>query len=122
MEVMIALVIIAVISGLAVPAYVKTVEQTRGNEALTNLNIIHMGEKIYRLNHGTFWGTGATDIATINTNLSTDMSAVYYTTVSVTGAANNYTAIFTRAGGTKTFQFAFTNGNAAPALTEGGAY
>ena len=124
-EIMVVLVIIAVVAGLAVPGYFRTVEQSRSNEALTNLNIIHMGEKIYRLNNGVF-ASGAS-IATLNTSLNTDMSATFYTTVSVTITATTYTARLTRnavsgGAGTKWFQYDFTSGNAAPVLTEGGAY
>ncbi len=127
-EIMVVLVIIAIIAGLAVPGYFRTVEQSRSNEALSNLNIIHMGEKIYRLNSSpqTFWGPG-TDVATINAALNTDMQANYYTTVSVTATPTTYTAKFTRnatsgGAGTKWFQYSFTDGDAKPTPTEGGAY
>ena len=54
-EIMITTVILAVVAALAIPAYTATVEQSRINEALTTINIIHMGEKIYKLNNSTFW-------------------------------------------------------------------
>ncbi len=131
-EIMTVLVIISVIAGLAVPGYFKTVEQSRSNEAITNLNIIHMGEKIYRLNNPAigFWGPGNTDIATMNGALGTDMTANFYTTASITKTATSYTAKLTRnnasgGAGTKWFQFFYdtvANANNPPTQTEGGAY
>ena len=126
MELMVTLIVVGLLAGLAIPAYFRTVEESRHNEAITNLNIIHMGEKIYFLNHNTF--IAGNSIAALNAALNTDMSATFYTAVSVTiGGATSYTARFTRnntagGAGTKWFQYAFTNGNAAPVLTEGGAY
>ena len=128
MEVMIALVIIAILAALALPAYFRTVEQSRSNEAITNLNIVHMGEKIYRLNNNAFIIGGS--VAALNTALNTDMSSTFYTgsvVAGATGIANSYVATFTRnnvsgGGGTKTFTYTFTNGDVAPVLTEGGAY
>ena len=125
-EIIIVLAIIAIVVGLAVPGYFRTVEQSRSNEARTNLNIIHMGEKIYRINNGVFVAGAA--INALNTSLNTDMSATFYDTVSVTiNGGTSYTARLTRnttsgGAGTKWFQYDFTNGNAAPVLTEGGAY
>jgi prepilin-type N-terminal cleavage/methylation domain-containing protein len=126
-EVMVVIVILGVMAALAVPSYRSTVEVARGNEAKTNLNIIHMGEKLYYLNNGSYWGPGATTVAAVNSGLNVDMSAVYYTTVSVTGAAGNYTARFTRnnvagGSGTKYFEATFATGASAPTVTEGGSY
>jgi type IV pilus assembly protein PilE len=126
-ELMIVIAILSIVAGLAVPSYFGTVEQTRANEARVNLDIIHMGQKIYRLNNNVFYA-GSTNLAAINTALSTDMSAQFYTRVSVTGAANTYTARFTRnntmgGAGSKWFQYAFTNGDPnGPTKTEGGAF
>ena len=127
LELLVALAILAVMAGLAVPAYFQTVEQARSNEAKTNLNIIHMGEKLYYLNNNTYWGPGSTTIAAANTALNTDMSATYYTTISVTGAAGSYTAKFTRnavagGAGSKWFQYDYATNAAAPTAAEGGNY
>jgi type IV pilus assembly protein PilE len=129
MEIIITIVILGVLAGLATPTYFKTIEQTRGNEALVNLGIVHMGEKLYRLNKGTYWdGGGATTIAAINTALDVDMSATYYTAVNVTAVGGtSYAATFTRnavegGAGTKWYRNDYTNGDAAPVKTEGGAF
>jgi Tfp pilus assembly protein PilE len=124
MELVVVIIIVGIMAGMAVPAYRNTVEQGRGNEAKVNLNIIHMGEKVYFLNNGSFWGPGGTNITAANTALSTDMSANYYQTINVSGGGTaSYSARLTRSGGgTKWFQYDYTNGNAAPAPTEGGTY
>ncbi len=125
---MIVVVIIGVLAGLAVPNYFRAVEQGRANEARTNLNIIHMGEKILRLNTAQFWGPGATTIAAANAALSVDMSARYYDTINITrNAGVDYQATLTRNGveggaSSKWFRYNYTNGNANPVLTEGGNY
>ena len=123
-EILVALVVLSVLAGLAFPAYFRTVEQSRSNEAVTNLNIIHMGEKIFRLGSAptSYWGAGATTIGAANAALNVDMSATFFDTISITGAANNYTARLTRnnvsgGNGTDWFQYTFTFGNAAPVCT-----
>jgi type II secretory pathway pseudopilin PulG len=128
-EILIAGVIMAVLAGLAVPAYFRTMEQSRSNEALSNLAVIHMGQKIYRINNGTFWNGGnGLAVGVINTALNIDISAVYYTTIDITAVAGtSYTAKLTRnnvsgGAGTKWYQYFFTNGSAAPVQTEGGAF
>ena len=128
-EIMITLVILGILAAIAIPAYFRTVEQSRSNEAITNLNIIHMAEKISRLNASpqTFWGPGATTIAAINTALNTDIGATFYDTVSVSiTGTTQYTARLTRnavsgGNGTDYYQYAFTDGNAAPTCTKTGA-
>ena len=110
MEIMITLAILAVLSGIAVPNYRRTVEVSRSQEAKSNLNIIHMGEKVYLLNNSTFWGTGAVSLSTANTNLNTDMAGSYYDLISVTQSNGGltYTAVIRRnntegGAGSKTF-------------------
>ena len=126
MELLVSIVIVGVMAGLAIPAYFRTVEESRHNEAITNLNIIHMGEKIYHLNYATY--IAGASIAALDASLQTDMAATFYTTVSVTIAGpNSYTATLTRnnvagGAGSKWFRYTYTDGNAAPVLTEGGAY
>ena len=97
-EIMITVVILAVIAGLAVPGYFNTVEQARMNEAETTLNIIHMGEKIYRLNQSTFWDGGANaSVAAIDAALNVDISTTYYSVIDFSGVnANGYTVRATR--------------------------
>jgi type IV pilus assembly protein PilE len=97
-EIMIVVVIMAVMAGVAGPAYFQTVERSRSNEALATLNIIHMGQKIYRLNNPTFWNGGANAApAAINANLGVDISPTFYTDIDFAGVgANGYTCRATR--------------------------
>ena len=97
-EVMITLAILSVMAGLAMPSYARTIEQSRINEAITTINIIHMGQKIYKINNGTFWsgGTNAT-VANIDNNLSVDISPTYYDDIDFSGvSATGYTVRLTR--------------------------
>lgn len=129
LEVVITLTVLGIIAGLAVPSYLSSIESARTNEARVNLNVIHMGQKLFRLNNGQFWNGGATTVPNANTALGTDMSAVFYTTINVTsnGAAlpSSYTATLTRnlfqgGDGATCFRYTFTDGNAAPAPGGGG--
>ena len=97
-EIMIATVILAVLAGLAVPSYFNTIETSRINEGITTLNIIHMGEKIYKLNNGTFWdgGSNAT-IAAVDAALGVDINPSFYNDIDFSAvSATGYTARVTR--------------------------
>jgi len=129
-EILIAGAIMAILTGLAFPLYFKTVEQARSNEARINLDIIHAGQKIYKINNGVYFGN-STDVNAINNALSIDITTMYYTTVDVTANLGvSYTAKFTRntvegGAGSKWFKYDFpsaTAGKTAPDLTEGGAF
>jgi prepilin-type N-terminal cleavage/methylation domain-containing protein len=110
-EVMITLVILGVLAGLALPMYNKTTEDARSNEARVNLQTIHYGEKVYRLNNNSFWplaGTSKTssaNLAEINTALNIDLTTPQYYDITVTSSAStNYTATATRKGATRQYQ------------------
>ena len=86
MELLVVIVILGLVAGMAVPSYQKTVEASRSNEAVVNLNIINMAEKIYALNHGGNYLAviaAAGNIGTSNTAPSVDMSAKYYTKLGI---------------------------------------
>ena len=107
-EIMISIVILAVLTGLAIPAYNRTIEQSRKNEAITNISIIHMGQKIYRLNNASFWDPGrdcldasrtGTGTALMSNALNIDISATYYTGVCFSNvSATGYTVSLWRDG------------------------
>lgn len=131
-EIMMTLAILAILTGLAIPNFRTTIEQGRLNEARANLNLIHMAQKIYRLNNGVFCcATSMTSMTTVNTNLSLELSSTYYTSVSVTrdsgtGAAS-YTARLTRnttegGGGSKYAEYQYTYAGDALSKTEGGNF
>lgn len=54
-EILIVVIIIGILSTLALPMLVKTLEKAKLGEAVSNLNLIRTGEKIYLLEYGTFW-------------------------------------------------------------------
>ena len=127
LELLIVTVILGVAAGLAIPAYNLTVEQSRGNEAKINLNIIYMAEKVYKLNTGTYWdGTTTASPASINTALNTNITTNFYTEngsssvgTSFSGVtATTFTAKMERAGASnKTFIIDQTG-----TMTESGSY
>ncbi len=122
-EILIAIVVLGVLAGLALPNYFRTVEQARSNEAVANLNIIRMGERIYRLNNGRYWpnpdGTDNT-LATINSTLNIELNTTYYNTLSVTSTSTGaaFTATASR-GNTGAKQFTIDQNGA---ITESGTY
>lgn len=89
MEILIAIAILGVMAGLAVPNYFHMVEQARQNEAKVNLQVIRTGEKVFALNHnGDFFGPGANPkIAGVNKTLNIDIATDFFDVVSIT--ANN---------------------------------
>ncbi len=74
-EVLIAVIIIAVLASLAIPSFLKAVEQSKDREAQTILRLIRTAERIYRLKYNSFYPnpatgvTSVTDVATINQDL-----------------------------------------------------
>lgn len=97
-EVLITVAILAILAGLAVPGYFRTIEQSRRNEAVTIQNIILMGQKIYRLNNATYWNGGSNAaVGTINTTLNVDINPVYYTDIDFSAvSATAYTCQMNR--------------------------
>ena len=98
-EILTTIVILSIVAGLAVPTFTNAIEQSRRGEACTTLNVIHMGQKIYQLNNGTFWNPGNNPaVATVNTNLNVDISMQYYTITRIQGNATTYAATVQRVG------------------------
>ncbi len=116
MEVLIAVVIVGVLAGLAVPSYFKTIEKAKSSEATANLKAIHLGQKIYKVDNNRFYGP-QNAVAVINTNLNTDLTQENYTLAITAAAANTYTATASRIGGTKVFTITETG-----LITEAGNY
>ncbi len=104
MEVLIVLIIVAIIAGLAVPSFMRMMEETRSNEARVNLGIIDMGQRIFRANNnGAYWSGNNLTAAAVNAGLNTDLTTNLYPTITIT--ANNgavppvYSASLARAAG-----------------------
>ena len=124
MELMIALVILAILATLAVPGYQTMMAQNQAQEAKTNLSIIHMAEKLYYLSHGnTYWGPGTTTIGDANTALGIDMTCDVYPIISITEDVGTYTAALTMSGpGDKTWTTTYSGGPSMPSPAESGSY
>ena len=111
MEVMIVIVVLGVLAGLAVPTYQNAIEHTAVREAETNLKTIYTAEKIYNVNHGTYWGPGsgvtlgdgsANDINQ-QLNIELTVPSQYYSITSIAAGttgdiATSFTATATRIG------------------------
>jgi Tfp pilus assembly protein PilE len=88
-EILITASVMAAITAISIPSYVSMMSQARKEEARTNLSIMLLGEKNFRLKSptGSFWCPGnvtgltaADRLNTINTTLQTDIiNWQYYT-------------------------------------------
>lgn len=54
LEILIAVVIIATLSAIAVPLYHKSKEHALGMEAVANLKLIYAAEQLYNMDHGVY--------------------------------------------------------------------
>lgn len=73
-ELLIVLIIIGVLAVLALPILVKTIEKAKISEAISNLNLIRTGQKIYFLEYSTF----APSISDLNIEDPNTPSARYF--------------------------------------------
>ncbi len=105
-EILVAIVILGVMAGLAVPSYRTTIRQSEANEARANLNVIFMAQRIFFLNNNRCWPVGgattamasatdATNLALINTGLSTEMTTSRYAITVTSGSGAGAIADFT---------------------------
>ncbi len=103
-EVLVAMVMVGMMAGFALPSYFSSMEEARSNEAKTNLYIIYTAEKIYALSHsGDYLGfSGNPTVAALNSSvsgLSIDIAEQYYDVNSVTTpTSSTFSATATRNG------------------------
>jgi prepilin-type N-terminal cleavage/methylation domain-containing protein len=101
-EILIVVIIIGVLATLALPMLVKTLEKAKVGEAISNLNLIRTGQKIYFLEYGCYSGTGELDNPIDKLNIENPNNATsryfYYEITSIAGATTNFTAQATRGG------------------------
>lgn len=106
-EILIVLSILGIMAAAALPIYTSQLENSYQNEPRTYLNVIYTAEKIYALNNGGAYWSGSTNIATINTNLSTDLATPtqYYDVTSFTAVGStSFSVVMKRKiAGTPTF-------------------
>ena len=101
-EILIVVVIVALLAVLALPMFVKTIEKAKVGEAISNLNLIRAGQKIYYLEYGCFAGTGTSEdpIEKLKIEDPNDASSryFYYEIASPAGDTSDFTAQATRGG------------------------
>lgn len=81
MEVMVALVIVAVIAGLAYPRYQKMVLRSKQTEAKTVLRSIHMGQELYLTANQSF----AQNLDDLDIQIPTNASYAYTVSTGTNG-------------------------------------
>ena len=92
-ELITAVVIIAILVSIAVPTYNKAVENAREREARTNLELIYNAQKLYRIDKGAYAGTFALLASYIE---DPNVKAQYYTFAIAAASASAFEAIATR--------------------------
>jgi len=95
-ELLIVVIIIAVIATLSLPMLLKTIEKAKVGEAISNLNLIRTGQKIYFLEKGWFTDT----MGDLNIENPNDQASRYfdYTILPLADPSDNFTANAERGG------------------------
>jgi prepilin-type N-terminal cleavage/methylation domain len=96
-ELLIVVIIVGIVSTLALPMLVKTIEKAKLGEAISNLNLIRTGEKIYFLENGFFSGKDGADkqagIVKLNIEDPNNANANFtYTVETEKGETGDFTA------------------------------
>ncbi len=94
LELLIVILVISILSSVAIPTYIRTVERVRAKEAITNLELIRAGEKIYNLENAAYTGN-LNGYSAINTNLNLDIEPEFWS-YNVTGGASTFSSTSTR--------------------------
>lgn len=95
LELIIVVIVIALLVAIAMPFFMKSMEKSKTGEAATNLNIIRMAEKDYRLDNPTF----ASTIGSLNIDDPGSVTNRYFNYNIISFDANNFTARATRMDG-----------------------
>ena len=97
-ELLIVVIIIAVLATLSLPMLLKSIEKAKVGEAISNLNLIRTGQKIYYLEKGCFAGD-AGGLAALNIENPNDSTNRYfYYEITTSAGADAFTAKATRGG------------------------
>jgi len=96
-EILIAVIIVAILASIAIPIYVRNIEKSKTGEAVTILNLIRMAEKDYFLDNKTY----TTDLSSLNIDNPNDMSSAsrYFDYTIPAADANGFQAMATRKDG-----------------------
>ena len=77
MEVMVVVIVLAILAGIGIPSYIKTIERTYNKQALSMIKMTLEAEKIYRLEKGKFVSCttkgGQVSVSNCNTVLRIDL-------------------------------------------------
>lgn len=84
-EILIVVVILGILATLALPMLVKTIEKAKVGEAISNLNLIRTGQKIYFLEKGYFSG-GSDGLDSLNVENPNDATNAFFDYSITTGA------------------------------------
>ena len=102
LESIVVVVIVGILATFALPRFIKAVEKTKANEAISSLEQIKAGEIIYRGEENTYWPCALTEtnVSTINSQLrlfldTRELNWDYY----VTANAGTFTATAKRQSG-----------------------
>jgi len=87
-ELLIVVIIIAILATLALPMLVKTLEKAKIGEAISNLNLIRTGQKIYFLEYSSF----VDDIDYLNIEDPNDSTARYFDYTVPSADSSDFTA------------------------------
>ncbi len=118
-ELLIVIVIIATLTSVAIPTYIRVVEKVRAGEAITNLELIRAGEKIYRLEISVF-SQNLVNATAINNNLALDIEPRFWSYGVTASGGATFTATANRDApgstydGTITINQAGTWGGSSP--------
>ena len=95
-ELLIVVIIVGILATLALPMLVKTLEKAKVGEAMSNLNLIRTGQKIYFLE----WGKFSPNISDLNIENPNDATSryFYYEDAAVPDLAVNFKAKAIRGG------------------------
>jgi len=93
MELLIIAVVLALLVGVALPYYLRTMQRARSTEALSHLAHIRQAELFYRAQHGTF--VEALDLPAINAGLELDLTARHFDYAITQDAADQFLIVAT---------------------------
>src|SRR3989338_10355843 len=94
-EVLIVVVILGILATLALPMFVKTIEKAKVGEAMSNLNLIRTGQKIYFLEQSNFSG----NITSLNIEDPNSEGSRYFSyEITTEYNSDDFTARATRGG------------------------
>ena len=94
-EVLIVVVILGILATLALPMFVKTIEKAKVGEAMSNLNLIRTGQKIYFLEYSTY----SPNITDLNIEDPNDAASRYFGYTMESADSNDFVSRATRGAG-----------------------